>query len=497
MFELAELGHTLSKGEYKKRVPELRTKLLEVQNKLLESDFPVLILISGVDGGGKGEIINLLNEWMDPRGIQTYAFDVPSEDEKKRPPYWRYWMALPSTGQIGIFIGSWYSSPISQFITKKIGNAGLDSQLLHVNNIERELADDGMLIIKCWVHMSKDQQKAKLKAYKKDPKTKWRVTKKDMDHLKLYDKFASIAERVIRETSTGHCPWLIVDGSDIKHSSITVGEHILDRINNHIELRSARKPRASKKTTNKENIDYIEKNISLLESLDLSKQYSKKTYENKLEKYQGKLNLLAREARSKGISSTLVFEGWDAGGKGGAIRRITHALDARQYRVIPIAAPTDEEKAHHYLWRFWRHVPKAGQITIYDRSWYGRVLVERVEGYASEKEWLRAYTEINDFEEDLSDSDVVIIKYWLHISKEEQERRFKQREQISYKKHKITEEDYRNRKMWDLYEDAVDDMVTRTSTEYAPWSLVEANDKRFARIKVLQTYCEALEKKLG
>lgn len=493
MFELAELGHTLSKAEYKKRVPELRTKLLEVQNQLADSNFPVLILISGVDGGGKGEIINLLNEWMDPRGIQTHAFDVPSEDEQKRPPYWRYWMALPAKGQIAIFVGSWYSNPISQFISKKIDSTGLDSQLLHVNNIERELVDDGMLIIKCWVHMSKDRQKEKLKSYKKDPDKKWRVTKKDLEHLKLYDKFASIAERVIRETSTGHSPWLIVDGSDIKHSSITVGEHIFNRINAHIKLRSS-KTRAKAK---KENIDIIEKELSLLKSLDLTRQYNKKEYNNKLEKYQGKLNLLAREARLKGISSTLVFEGWDAGGKGGAIRRITHALDARQYRVIPIAAPTDEEKAHHYLWRFWRHVPKAGQITIYDRSWYGRVLVERVEDFATEEEWLRSYTEINDFEEELSDAGVLIVKYWLHISKEEQERRFKERELISYKKHKITEEDYRNRKMWDLYEDAVDDMVTRTSTEYAPWNLVEANDKRFARIKVLKTYCDALEKKLG
>ena len=192
----------------------------------------------------------------------------------------------------------------------------------------------------------------------------------------------------------------------------------------------------------------------------------------------------------------MVFEGWDAGGKGGAIRRITHALDARQYRVIPIAAPTDEEKAHHYLWRFWRHVPKAGHITIYDRSWYGRVLVERVEGFASKEEWLRAYTEINDFEEELFDAGTLIIKYWLHIDQDEQERRFKEREKISYKKHKITEEDYRNRKMWNQYEAAVDDMVTRTSTEYAPWHLIEANDKRYARIKVLKTYCDALEKRL-
>ncbi len=493
MFELAELGHTLSKAKYKKYVPQLRTQLLEVQYKLAESNFPVLILISGVDGGGKGEIINLLNEWMDPRGIQTHAFDVPSEDEKKRPDYWRYWMALPAKGQIGIFVGSWYSSPISQFLAKKIDNNDLDSQLLHVNNIERELVDDGMLIIKCWVHMSKALQEKKLKSYKKDPAKKWRVTKKDIEHLKLYDKFVSVAERVVRETSTGHSPWLIVDGSDIKYSSINIGEHILARINTHINRLSTK----SKVKVKPDNSGINAKEMSLLSSLDLSQRYSKKQYNNKLEHYQGKLNLLAREARAKGISSTLVFEGWDAGGKGGAIRRITHALDARQYRVIPVAAPTDEEKAHHYLWRFWRHVPKAGHITIYDRSWYGRVLVERIEGFATKDEWLRAYTEINDFEEDLSNAGVLVLKYWLHIDKEEQERRFKEREQISYKKHKITEEDYRNRKMWDQYEDAVDDMVSRTSTEYAPWNLVEANDKRFARIKVLKTYCNALEKKLG
>jgi AMP-polyphosphate phosphotransferase len=491
MFELAEIGHTLSKAEYKKRVPELRTKLLEVQNKLRDDNFPVLILISGVDGGGKGEIINLLNEWMDPRGIQTHAFDVPSEDERQRPPYWRYWMALPGTGEIGIFIGSWYSAPIAKCILGKNDYAVLDANLIHVKNIERELADDGTLIIKCWVHMSKERQKAKLEGYQKDPETKWRVTKKDLKHLKLYNKFTSIAERVIRETSTGHCPWLIVDGTDIKHSSVTVAEHILDRINSRINSLG------NKEQPKEDNITNDEKEFSLLKSLNLDKTISKANYNNKLEKYQGKLNQLAREARLKKCSSTLVFEGWDAGGKGGAIRRITRALDARQYRVIPIAAPTDEEKAHHYLWRFWRHVPKAGHITIYDRSWYGRVLVERVEGFASKEEWLRAYTEINDFEEKLFDAGTLVIKYWLHINQDEQERRFKEREKISYKKYKITEEDYRNRKMWNMYETAVDDMVTRTSTEYAPWYLIEANDKRYARIKVLKTYCDALEKQLS
>lgn len=491
MFELAEIGHTLSKAEYKKRVPELRTKLLEVQNKLRDDNFPVLIIISGVNDGGKGDIINLLNEWMDARGIQTHAFDVPSEDERQRPPYWRYWMALPGTGKIGIFIGSWYSDPIAKCITGENDYADLDANLIHVKSIERDLDDDGMLIIKCWIHMSKDCQKATFEGYQKDPNTNWRVTKEDLKHLELYDKFTSIAERVIRETSTGHCPWLIVDGTDIKHSSVTVAEHILDRINSQI------KSLANKEQPEEIKFTDVEKKISLLKSLDLDKTISKTNYNNKLETYQGKLNQLAREARLKNSSSTLVFEGWDAGGKGGAIRRITYALDARQYRVIPIAAPTDEEKAHHYLWRFWRHVPKAGHITIYDRSWYGRVLIERVEGFASKEEWLRAYTEINDFEKELSDAGTLIIKYWLHIDQEEQERRFKEREKISYKKYKITEEDYRNRKMWNQYEAAVDDMVTRTSTEYAPWHLIEANDKRYARIKVLKTYCDALEKQLS
>ena len=366
---------------------------------------------------------------------------------------------------------------------------------MHINNIERELTEDGMLIIKCWVHMSKERQKKRLKGFQKDPDSRWRVTKRDLEHLKHYDEFTTISERVIRETSTGDSPWLIVDGTDIKHSSITVGEHIVERINAELEERKHVK-RAQPKKKDAQADTPQTKEPGLLESLDMSKALNKSEYNKQLEKYQGKLNLLAREARSRQISVTLVFEGWDAGGKGGAIRRITQALDARQYRVIPIAAPTDEEKAHHYLWRFWRHVPKAGQFTIYDRSWYGRVLVERVEGFATEEEWMRAYTEINDFEEQLYEAGTVILKYWLHIDKDEQLRRFKEREQISYKKYKITEEDYRNRERWEDYEDAVDDMVTRTSTEYAPWKLIEGNDKRYARVEIIKTLCEALEDRL-
>ena len=189
----------------------------------------------------------------------------------------------------------------------------------------------------------------------------------------------------------------------------------------------------------------------------------------------------------------LALEGWDAAGKGGAIRRVTHALDARMYRVIPIAAPTDEERAHHYLWRFWRHLPRLGRITIYDRTWYGRVLVERAEGFASEAEWMRAYKEINEFEEQLTEHGIVLVKYWLHISADEQLERFKERETAPWKQYKITPEDYRNREKMNLYEQAASDMIARTSTEFSPWTLVEANDKRYARIKVLRTLCDRLD----
>ncbi len=490
MFEVAELGHKISKLEYKKQEPIIRTSLLEVQAKLKQADFPVIVIVSGVDGGGKGHVINILNEWLDPRYLRTHAFGTPTQDERERPHFWRYWMALPGKGSTAIFVGSWYSTPIANRVNGNVDDAELDAELHHVNGLEKQLVDDGALIIKCWLHLSKERQRKRIKKLEKNPETRWQVSKRDKKHLKLYDKFAAIAEHVLRETSTGEAPWLIVDGSDERYANITVGQHILERINSHLEQRTLitrsrrRKPVRSIITTPE---------MSLLDSLDLGLSLNKREYTHELALLQGRINQLAREARERKISSMLVFEGWDAAGKGGAIRRLIHAMDARQYRVIPIAAPTDEEAAHHYLWRFWRHLPREGQVTIYDRSWYGRVLVERVEGFAREDEWMRAYSEINQFEEELNNHGIEILKFWVHISKEEQLKRFKEREKISYKQFKITKEDYRNRERWDDYQRAVNDMVTRNSTEYAPWHLVEGNDKRHARIKILRCYAERLE----
>ncbi len=493
MFEIAELGHTVSKSDYNEQVPELRTQLLMIQQQLKSCDFPVIVMISGVDGGGKGEVINLLNEWLDPRYMRTIAFSEPSDEEKERPKFWRFWRTMPPKGSVGIYVGSWYSDPLSQHVYGETDKHTLQVELMEICQLEQQLIDDGALIIKCWLHLKKDEQKKRLKALEKNPETAWQVTTRDKHHLKLYDNFLMVAEKVLTETSTGNAPWLIIDGSNIRYSSLTVGQHVLSRIEQHIHKREAIKTLQA--TEESAGVVHLTQQ-SLLDSLDLSQSLDKKTYNQQLSFYQGKLNKLAREAYQQKRSSILVFEGWDAGGKGGAIRRLTHAVDARSYQVISVAAPTDEERQQHYLWRFWRHIPRAGLLTIYDRSWYGRVLVERTEGFASPKEWSRAYSEIVNFEEAMTEHGVIVLKYWLHIDKDEQLRRFKEREQISYKQHKITEEDYRNREKWDEYLVAVNEMVARTSTQSAPWILVEGNDKKFARIKVLKTFCEKLEKAL-
>jgi len=494
MFEIAELGHSVDKAEYTEKVPLLRTQLLLLQQQLQKHNFSVIILISGVDGGGKGEVINLLNEWLDPRLMRTNAYDSPSDEEKERPEFWRFWRTMPKKGNIGIYVGSWYSEPIAQRVYEKTNDAELQVQLKHIQELEQELSDDNTLIIKCWLHLKKEQQKKRLKQLEKNPDTAWQVTERDKKHLKMYDKFAHVAENVLKETSSAQNPWLIVEGSDIRYSSLTVGQHILNKISIHTQ-RYEQQKNLVEPVYEPTIIHGNQPNI--LDSLNLSLELDKKDYNEQLNFYQGKLSKLARIAHQKKISSVLLFEGWDAGGKGGAIRRLTHAMDARNYQVIPIAAPTEEEREQHYLWRFWRHMPRAGRVTIYDRSWYGRVLVERVEGFAKEQEWRRAYSEIVNFEESLTRHDIVLLKFWLHIDQDEQLRRFKEREKIPYKQYKITEEDYRNRDHWDDYALAVNDMVARTSNSEAPWTLVEGNNKRYARIKILKTYCEKLEQALS
>ncbi len=494
MFEAAELGRRLTHEEYEAQLPEVRARLLQAQIALKTAGFPVLIIIAGVDGAGKGEVVHKLNEWLDPRGIDTHAFWRQTDEEAERPRYWRYWRALPARGRIAILFSSWYSDPIVQRVYGRIKNAGLDRELDRIAFLERMLVDGGGLIVKLWCHLSKREQRRRLTKLAEDPESRWRVLPQDWRNLKHYDQFIETTERVIRHTDAAWAPWHLIESVDRRYRNLTVGRVVLESIERRLQEGTAKGVSAG--GASRRLLPVEKAQATILDHVDLRQKLEDRRYRVALKKWQGRLSRLTWAAYEKKRSCVLVFEGWDAAGKGSGIRRVTEAVDPRLYRIVTVAAPTDEERAHHYLWRFWRHLPMAGRMTIFDRSWYGRVLVERVEGFAAEAEWSRAFLEINEFEEQLSESGVVLVKYWIHISKDEQMRRFKERQTVAYKRHKITEEDWRNRKKWDAYKTAVNEMVGRTSTEFAPWTLVAGNDKRFARVQILKTLCRALERAL-
>jgi polyphosphate:AMP phosphotransferase len=489
MFESAELGHRTDARDYDKEVPKLRAALLDAQMRVLErADFPVLLLSGGVDGGGKGDVVNLLLEWMDPRHIQVHAMGERTDEERTRPAMWRFWRALPPRGKTGIFFGSWYTAPIVERAYGRIAGAELTRSLSEIVRFERMLVDEGALVIKLWLHLTKKAQRKRFEKLESSRATSWRVTKEDWRNHEHYDRFREVSERVLRETSTAEAPWYVIEATDPRYRDLTVGRTLLDALDQRL---GREKPTPPVRTAPPSQPPLDARNV--VEELDLTKRLSDVQYERKLPKLQGRLNALSRHKRFADHALVLVFEGNDAAGKGGAIRRVTRALDARRYDVVPIAAPTDEERAQPYLWRFWRHLPRKGHVAIFDRSWYGRVLVERVEGFASEPDWLRAYREIVDFEDGLVRFGVVVVKFWLAISKAEQLVRFRAREKTPFKRFKITPDDWRNRKKWESYERAVCDMVDRTSTDLAPWHLVAADDKKWARIRVLETICEAIE----
>ena len=496
MFESAELGHKVDKETFRNEVPKLREALLNVQFDLRENaSFPVVILISGVDGAGKIDTIGVLYEWMDPRYLTTQAFSEPSDEERERPYMWRFWRALPPKGRIGIFSRSWYSSLIAERVSGQMAIGDLDQRLEQINNFEAMLVNEGALVLKFWLHLTDEGQRQRLKALEKDPRTAWRVTKEMHARLKTYGKLREVASHVLRVSSTPWAPWILVEGTDDRYRSLTVGKTILEALQQRLaDKRDQNSPVAPPVAP---RLAVKDDSLDVLTALDLSQKLDKKEYERQLAKWQGRLSELVRQTAFAKHSLILAFEGFDAAGKGGSIRRVTAALDARQYQIVPVAAPTEEERAQPYLWRFWRNVPRLGRVSIFDRTWYGRVLVERVEGFCSEADWLRAYAEINDFEHELIESGTILVKFWLQISDKEQLARFKEREKTAFKRFKITEEGWRNRKRRGDYHAAVCDMVDRTSTGQAPWTLVEADDKYYARVKILRTICESLEKALA
>lgn len=491
MLEVSEVGNKVSRENYEAAIPDLRVGLINAQYDLRGADFPVIIWIAGDDRLAANELVNQLNEWMDSRYADTRVFADPTEEELQRPQLWRLWRSLPPKGRAAFFVGGLMRAAILR-AEGAIDEPHFSIWLRHMANLQNELVADGALILKFFLHTPIKEQRRKLKKTEKDPNAGWQVDKRDWRAIDTLGPVLPIAERILRETSGPGAPWTIVESTDSRYRDLTVAHTILAALTTRLkEKHTDRGPALAESV-----FGDFDSHSNVLSGVDLTQALTKQEYREQLGKEQAKLMKLSLEARKRGISTVLAFEGWDAAGKGGVIRRITGALEAGDYRVIPVAAPTEEERKYHYLWRFWRDLPPAGKFVIFDRTWYGRVLVERLEGFASPAEWQRAFDEINDFEAQMVEHGYYVAKFWLHVSPEEQLARFKAREDTPYKKHKITEEDYRNRERWDEYVAAVDQKILRTTSDRARWHVIPANNKQFARVTTLRAINKGLARRL-
>lgn len=491
MLEKVDLKKDLENGKCKKLLEERQARLAELQRECRAAGIPVTVVFEGMGAAGKGTQINRLIEPLDPRGFKVYATNRETEEERLHPFLWRFWTKLPEQGAFAIFDRSWYRIVLTDRFDGITESAKLPQAYQDINFFEKQLVDDGAVILKFFLHISKKEQKKRYDMLRASEETAWRVTREDMERNRRYGEYLQMNEEMLQNTDSEAAPWTIVEATHRDYASLKILSATVSRLEEALEAR-----RASQEAPRRTGEAGGSFPNGVLSGADLSLDLSPQVYKRELKRLQERLGLLHSEIYRRRIPVVLVFEGWDAGGKGGAIKRLTRSLDPRGYAVHPYSAPAGAEKVHHYLWRFWVNMPKAGHIAIFDRSWYGRVMVERIEGFCTTEEWRRAYQEINEMEEHLANAGTVVRKFWLHIDKDEQKRRFEERMSNPRKQWKITDEDWRNREKWDQYELAVDEMLVRTSTTYAPWIVVEGNSKRYARVKVLQTVVDALEEKI-
>ncbi|MFB3787178.1 MAG: polyphosphate:AMP phosphotransferase [bacterium] len=496
MLSSLDLSQKLTKEKYKEYIAPLKETLRDLQREILEAQRPVLILFEGLEASGKGDSIRLVVEPLDPRGFKVELTPMePAPEEQLRPPLRRFWLRIPGKGEIGIFDRSWYMPALAGRVEGTVKDKAWNERKEEIKQFERQLVDDGTLLIKFWLQVSKKEQKKRFQKIEKSKYEGWRISKADWRAHKRYGRYNAIADELLGETDTPYAPWTLVPADDPYFRRI----HVLRTITETLKRRM-REPRVSNHAIISQPTSsevHPPETVSLLDRVDLRLTLSREEYEGEKEKYQKRLRELEFACYEHRIPVVIVYMGWDAAGKGGNIKRITQELDPRGYTVIPISAPKGDEATHHYLWRFWKQLPKAGHFAIFDRSWYERVLVERIEGFCTEEEWKRAYYEINEFERHLAHFGTVMVKFWIHISKDEQWRRFEERKNTPHKQYKLTEEDYRNREKWDLYATAVNEMIERTSTNYAPWTILEGNCKLWARVKALRTLTGAIESRIA
>ena len=498
MLREVDLNKNLTKNEYKEMMDKLAPKFAALQREARAKGLPVMVVFEGWGASGKGTMISRLIQPLDPRGFKVFTIQAENEEEHMHPFLWRFWTKTPAKGRMHIFDRSWYRRVITEQMDAPMDQKRLDAAYHQILSFEEQLSADGTLIIKFFLHISADEQEKRLKKLERSSETKWRVTKADWKHFKQYKAYLPMYDHMLEQTDMSWAPWHVIEATDREYAAVKVMTIVAGMIEERLNEENAKESRSHLAERAQEELPGTEETMrtTVLDGVDVSLTMTKEDYKKRLSVLQKELTRLQNEMYLKRIPVVVALEGWDASGKGGAIKRLTEPLDPRGYEVVPTAAPNDIEKAHHYLWRFWRAMPKDGHMTIFDRTWYGRVMVERIEGFCSQAEWRRAYREINQMEQNLTDHGVIVLKFWLQIDKDEQERRFNERMEDPEKQWKITDEDWRNREKWDAYVKAVDEMILRTSTTYAPWTIVEADSKYYARIKILETVVRALKNRI-
>lgn len=478
------------RDEIKEELKTAREQLAGYQLKIKEAKLPVMVIFEGWGAAGKGSVIGKVIRNIDPRFFKVKNFAAPTADEKRYPFLYRYLLEIPEAGKFTFFDTYWLEEVANGVMSGEMSEEEYKQKIHSINTTERSLHDNGYLILKFFFQIGRKEQKKRLEALAADKNTRWRVNGEDRKENRNYGKCLEVYDRFLEDTNRSVAPWYIIDAEDKKWAELQVLRFLNQGIDTALKNQALAAPILQN--------PFPLKQMPKLADISLKdKTMSEETYREELSRLQKELNHLHYELYRKKIPVIIAYEGWDAAGKGGNIKRVAGALDPRGYEVHPIASPEPHEKARHFLWRFWTRLPKTGHIAIFDRTWYGRVMVERLEGFCSENDWQRAYNEINEFEKELTDWGAVVIKFWVQIDNETQLERFTERQNTPEKQWKITDEDWRNRDKWDLYEGAVNEMIRKTSTTFAPWYILESDDKKYARIKALRIVIKRIQEACG
>ena len=571
----------MAKEDYKPVHDELVGKLVVLQQEARSKGVGLVVLVEGWSGAGKGSRISDLVYELDARA--TRVCETPDIDPKvavkfpgnawgvlgDRPLMQGFWQELGERGEITFYDRGWYTAAAEQALfgltgadpkelkklakaMKKLpdgerGAAAVRSALAGdviggyqeiARNFEKMLSDDGYVVVKLFVHVSKKAQRKRLENLRKNPDTAWRVSERKLELTKYYDDAYAVYDELLKGSNFDFAPWTVVNGEDRRTANIQIASALVDALEGALSAGpdAAAEEAKAKAAANSEALSGAAGGGAEAAQADdadaAAKAYEEQAaaqstlapkgsdyiimagypqidhsvpkpriddadeYRTLLKEEQARFRKLQEEAYRKRVPLMVMYEGWDAAGKGGNIKRIAQAIDARAYRIFPSPAPSKIELAHPHLWRYWTRIPQAGKVGIYDRSWYGRVLVERVEGFATPEQWSRAYDEINAFEHELVQWGTVLLKFWVDITPDEQLARFEARAADPAKTWKLTDEDWRNRDKYPLYKAAVDDMFRLTSTEFAPWTVLESDSKWYARIQALKAINGALEARL-